>query len=294
MNAMITHIQRMSVHDGDGIRTTIFFKGCNLRCKWCHNPETFSSEKEGEWIKSKCIHCRECVKQCPADALSIVKDEIIRDKNLCEKCYTCVELCYPGAHQIIGKSITTAELCEQIAEDKSIFEQTGGGITLSGGEPMLQFPCVKELAGALSEQGYNIVLQTNLSVRWKLYKEIIPHINHFMCDLKLLDSEAHQHWTGQDNRLILENMLKLEASGVSYCLRTPVIPGVNDNEEQLATMSAFAKKMKHIKSYELLAFHPLASYKYKQLEMDYMFENAQPVQPDKFAKMREKFEFYNK
>jgi pyruvate formate lyase activating enzyme len=233
------------------------------------------------------------MKQCPTGALSIVEDKIVRNKNLCKKCCACVETCYSGAHRVIGKSVAIAELYEQIEEDRNIFEQTGGGITLSGGEPMLQFPFIEEFIRMLSEKGYHIVLQTNLSVRWKLYEGIIPFVNHFMCDLKLLDTELHHYWTRKDNRLILDNICKLDSSGVSYRLRTPVIPGVNDSKEQLSAMSVYARKMKNIECYELLPFHPLASYKYKQLGMVYTFENVKPIQSEKFTELKKTFEFYN-
>jgi pyruvate formate lyase activating enzyme len=282
----------MSLHDGDGIRTTVFFKGCNLRCAWCHNPETFSAAEELEWVKSRCIHCGECIKCCPAGALSIIENNIVRNKNRCTQCFKCVKVCYAGAHQTVGKPATISELCEQIEEDRTIFNQTGGGVTLSGGEPMLQFLFVKELAKTLSEHGYNLVLQTNLSVKWNLYKEILPFINHFMCDLKHLDGEAHRRWTGQSNRLILENILKLDQSGASYRLRTPVVPRVNDSEEDLTAMSNFAKTLKNTTSYELLPFHPLASYKYEQLGLKYALANVKPIQPEVFEGLKNKYEFY--
>jgi pyruvate formate lyase activating enzyme len=301
MQATITHIQRMSLHDGAGIRTTVFFKGCNLRCAWCHNPETFSTATELEWVKNRCLHCGECIRSCPAGALSIAGDNIVRDNNRCNLCRdaachvsTCTTVCFSDAHQIIGKPATMNDLCQQIEEDRNIFEQTGGGVTLSGGEPMLQFPFVKELAKTLSQRGYNLVLQTNLSMKWNLYREILPFINHFMCDLKHLDGEAHQRWTGQSNCLILENILKLDRSGASYRLRTPVVPSVNDSEDDLVAMSAFAKTLKNITSYELLPFHPLAAYKYEQLGLKYAFANVKPIQTESFAGLKRKFEFKNR
>jgi pyruvate formate lyase activating enzyme len=289
----ITHLQRMSLHDGAGIRSTIFFKGCNMHCQWCHNPETFSPLLELGWLKTKCIGCGVCLEKCPQGALSAAGDEIVRNHRLCSGCNTCIEECYPQAHHRIGTETTVEELCKQMEEDRRIFENSGGGVTLSGGEPMVQFPFLLGLAKALSEKGFHITLQTNLNTAWDKYQAILPYVNYWMCDLKLLDAEAHRYWTGADNRLIRENIRHLDASGASYCLRTPVIPGVNSNDEQLQQMSDFASGLQHLDYYELLPFHPLASYKYKDLGMEYAFETVKEIPATEFAELKKKFEIRN-
>jgi pyruvate formate lyase activating enzyme len=178
-------------------------------------------------------------------------------------------------------------------DDRSIFENSGGGVTVSGGEPMVQFPFLLELVKALSEKGFHITLQTNLNAAWNKYQALLLYVNYWMCDLKLLDSEAHRYWTGTDNRLILENIRHLDVSGVSYCLRTPVIPGVNNKKEQLQQMSDFASGLHHLDYYELLPFHPLASYKYKDLGMEYEFETVKEIPATEFVELKKKFEVRN-
>ncbi len=291
LRGMVTHVQRMSLHDGPGMRTTIFFKGCNLRCKWCHNPETFSLNQELGWIRNKCIRCGVCLEKCPSGALSVQDDEIARNRNVCIGCHTCVEECYAGAHHLIGKTYSTEDLCNIAEEDRGFFENSGGGVTVSGGEPTVQYSFLKELLKALHEKDFHVALQTNLKASWDKYEELLPYVDYFMCDLKVLDKEAHRYWTGTDNELILANMVRLDASGKRYCVRTPVVPGVNDRKEQLRQMSDFVSKLKHAEKYELIPFHPLASYKYKDLGMKYEFETVKEIPKNEFKELKQTFEF---
>lgn len=290
MYGLISHIQRMSLHDGPGIRTTVFFKGCDLRCRWCHNPETFAPEAELGWAGSKCIRCGVCLAKCPSGALSINGNEIVRNWSACRRCGTCVAECYPNAHYWLGRKYTADELCGIAGEDRNIFERSGGGVTVSGGEPMVQFLFLEEFLKALFCQGFHITLQTNLNASWEKYQAILPFVNYFMCDLKLLDTAAHQHRTGKGNERILENIGRLDASGAAYCLRTPVIPGVNDQREQLQQMHAFVSALKHIDKYELIPFHPLASYKYKNMGIEYPFEKVKGIPQNEFEELRKTFE----
>jgi pyruvate formate lyase activating enzyme len=264
-----------------------------MRCKWCHNPETFSPAPELGWLKTKCIGCGVCLEKCPQAALSLVGDEIERNRRLCSGCNTCIAECYPQAHHRIGSEYTVEELCGKMEDDRSIFENSGGGVTISGGEPMVQFPFLLELLKALSAKGFHVTLQSNLNTVWDKYQAILPYVNYFMCDLKLLDAEAHRYWTGADNKLILENIKNLDASAVHYCLRTPVIPGVNNKPEQLQQMSNFVAKLNNLDYYELLPFHPLATYKYKDLGIKYEFETVQEIPTTEFAELKKMFETKN-
>lgn len=270
----ITHLQPMSLHDGPGIRTTVFMKGCNLSCKWCHNPETFKIKPQMEWIASKCIGCGTCIDTCKENALEVIERKIIRDTRKCIVCGKCAKACYTGAHTLIGTRYTPEEIYSSVEKDIPFFRESGGGVTLSGGEPMIQPAFTTALARLLSSKGIHVVLQTNLSLSWHLYEKIFPYIDHVMADLKHIDREKHLYWTGADNNLILENIQRLDKSGISYRLRTPVIPGVNDDEETIIKMSRFAGKMHHAEDYELLPFHPMASYKYDNLGMKYIFAST--------------------
>lgn len=291
MQGVITHIQRMSLHDGPGIRSTIFLKGCNLQCKWCHNPETFSLQPELGWAQNKCIHCGTCIQKCAEGALSIQGDDIIaRNKELCTGCNTCVSECYPGAHYRLGERYSVEQLCRMVEEDRRIFEGSGGGVTLSGGEPTIQRVFLQTLAEALHEKGFHVTLQTNLYAPWEVYETLLPYIDYFMCDLKHLDTEEHRRWTGQGNETILANLLRLNQAGVRYVVRTPVIPGVNNREDQLRAMYRFVSQLGNVEGYELLPFHPLASYKYHHMGMDYVFEATREIPQEEFAELKKQFE----
>lgn len=291
MQGVITHIQRMSLHDGPGIRSTIFLKGCNLQCKWCHNPETFSLQPELGWAQNKCIHCGTCIQKCAEGALSIQGDDIIaRNKELCTGCNTCVSECYPGAHYRLGERYSVEQLCRMVEEDRRIFEGSGGGVTLSGGEPTIQRVFLQTLAEALHEKVFHVTLQTNLYAPWEVYETLLPYIDYLMCDLKHLDTEEHRRWTGQGNETILANLLRLNQAGVRYVVRTPVIPGVNNREDQLRAMSRFVSQLGNVEGYELLPFHPLASYKYHHMGMDYVFEATREIPQEEFAELKKQFE----
>lgn len=280
----------MSLHDGDGIRTTIFFKGCDLHCRWCHNPETLFIRPELEWIENKCIGCGVCLRACPQKALKLDKGRVVRSEELCKECLTCCNACYAEAHHCIGELYTVEELCAKVEMDRTVFVQSGGGVTISGGEPMMQYSFLKELLRALTEKQYNICLQTNLTSNWAKYRALLPYVDLFMCDFKHIDTDKHFYWTGKGNEKILENINNLDRSGAAYCLRTPVVPGVNDSDEVLCRMRDFVSRLKNIKRYELLAFHPLASYKYNNLGMEYEFESAPEMSKEKLQQLKNKYE----
>lgn len=290
MKGIITHTQRMSLHDGPGIRNTIFFKGCNLRCAWCHNPETLSLQPELGWAENKCIHCGVCEEKCPQRALSVQGNGIVKKKEACTQCGTCVNECYANAHYLIGKEYTEDELCRMMEQDRDIFQRSGGGVTLSGGEPMVQHKFLLVLAQALHAQGLHVTLQTNLYASWNLYETILPYIDYLMCDLKHLDSEEHRRWTGQGNKTILANLHQLDATGKKYIVRTPVIPGVNNKEEQLRDISHFVSQLHNTEGYVLLPFHPLAAYKYHNMGIEYEFETIDEIPHEEFATLKEQFE----
>ncbi len=290
---LITHIQRMSLHDGDGIRTTVFLKGCDFRCRWCHNPETFSPRKQLEWVRSSCLGCGKCIVNCPSGALSLKDGIIVRSRSLCSLCLKCVDSCFAMAHRLVGEEWDADDLCARLCEDRMVFDFSGGGVTFSGGEPMMQFPFLLELCMKLHEKGINVCVQTNLNAEWGRYEDLAPYVDFFMCDFKHIDAEAHRRWTGCTNEKVMENVRRLDDSGFPYCLRTPVIPGVNDDEGILAAMSDFAHGLKNMTRYELLPFHPLASCKYDNLGMDYPFEKVPQTPKDVFAEWKRKFEINN-
>lgn len=271
---IITTIQRMSIHDGPGIRSTVFLKGCNLRCQWCHNPETFQMRPELEFQQDLCIHCGSCTEVCQPKALQMVDGRLQLNRSACELCFDCIDVCYPGALRKMGLEHTPASLTKALLEDAVFFRQSDGGVTFSGGEPMLQVEFVRETAKMLKAEGIHVAIETNMKVSWEKYLEILPLLDLVMADIKLVDDPAHRHWTGAGNETILRNIRNLDQSGVPYILRTPVVPGVNDSLQQMEQIFSFVSGLKNYEKYELLPYHPMADFKYENLGYDNSFDGV--------------------
>lgn len=289
MRGIITHIQRMSIHDGPGIRSTIFMKGCNLHCQWCHNPETFSSSPEIEWIQDKCISCSACVDVCQPKALYLDNGKVAFDKSKCTACFDCIPVCFPEALVKIGREVTPQEVFSQVKQDFSYFKESKGGVTISGGEPMLQPEFVKETFALFQSAGIHTALESNMSLPWKQYEAVLPHINLVMVDIKLMNSNLHKKWTGSSNKRILENIIALDATGKPYILRTPVVPDANADEESIREISDFLAQLKNLVKFELLAFHPLAATKYKNLGIPNPFEGKRGITHEEIKKYNNLF-----
>ena len=262
----------MSIHDGPGIRSVIFMKGCNLRCEWCHNPEAFSLLPELQMMQEKCITCFKCVDNCNNNALTVVNNSISL-----KACFNCVEHCYAEALQKVGKTISVDELISEVEQDVSFFNTSGGGVTFSGGEPMLQFKFLFLALTALKEKGFHVALETNMLSAWDKYEKILSKVDLILADLKLVSREAHKKVTGAHNDIILENLLKLDKSGVPFWIKTPVIPGVNDNLVEMEKIIGFVSNLKNLESFELLPYHSAGSFKYKNLDLENPFSEIKDL-----------------
>lgn len=287
MKGRITTIQRMSIHDGPGIRSTVFLKGCNMHCGWCHNPETLNINSELEWIQQKCIGCNACAEVCKTGAFSLVDGKTHFQKSLCTTCFDCVPVCYAEAINIIGREVTPEEVFEEVKLDFPFFKSSGGGITISGGEPMLQAEFTKQTLSVFKEAGIHTALDTNLSVSWKQYEKVLPFTDLVMADLKMMNSTLHLKWTGRHISTVIENMIKLDASGIPYFIRTPIIPEINDNETEISAMAAFVASLKNVKQHELLPYHSLASCKYINLEMENPMGHTKDLPKEELERFRE-------
>lgn len=287
MNGRITTIQRMSLHDGPGIRSTVFLKGCNMHCGWCHNPETLSMDQELEWIRQKCIGCNSCTEVCKTGAFSLVDGKPSFQKTLCTSCFDCVEVCYAEAINKIGRKVTPEEVFAEVERDFQFFRSSDGGITISGGEPMLQAEFTGQTLALFKKAGIHTALDTNLSVSWKQYDKVLPFTDLVLADLKLMDDALHLKWTGKHNAVILENIYKLDSSGIAYFIRTPVIPGINDNEQEIKAIVAFVASLKNLKKFELLPFHTLASCKYTNLEIENPMGATRDLPKEKMEQLRQ-------
>ncbi len=278
MQGIITEIQRFSLTDGPGIRTTVFLKGCNMRCEWCHNPETFHTEKSLMFYPVKCIGCGKCFEVCPQGAHQVSTDgKHIIDRELCVNCGKCAETCYAEALVMCGRSYTVDEVVREILQDKAYYETSGGGVTISGGEVLMQRDFVLELIRACKAEGIHTAIETNLSFPFESIEPLLREVDLIMCDLKLIDSERHKQYTGIGNEGILQNFLRCDDIPTPKIVRTPLIPGVTDTEENIGRISEFLRDRKQIVRYELLNFNPLGASKYDSLDMKNTCREMRPL-----------------
>jgi pyruvate formate lyase activating enzyme len=275
----LLEIQRLSTEDGPGIRTTVFLKGCYLSCQWCHNPESISYKPQLQWLKSNCIGCQSCVSVCPNQALSFIEDEIIIDKNSCKADGICTEECPSGALELMGKDVLVDEVVKEVLKDKSFFEKSGGGVTLSGGEPTMQHDFVLAFFKKIKENGIHTALDTcGLGMRAS-YEKILPYTDLILYDIKEIDPEKHKQFTGNSNEKVLEN-LKFISEWMNnnhipkeLWIRTPIIPDATDTEENLQGIGKFIYENElHPSRWELCAFNNLCSDKYLRLGSPWLFE----------------------
>ncbi len=274
MNGEVFDIYRLSSHDGPGLRTVIFLKGCPLRCKWCHNPESFKTNKE-VWINHlKCIKCGKCILECPTNSLKMVENRIILDRESCINCLKCSEICPPKAITSVSKTYSVEELLKIIKREIPFMEKSGGGVTISGGEPLLQSGFLIELLKNLKSLNLHTAVDTCGFISWDKLNSILPYTDLILYDLKIYNDELHKEYTGVSNKLILENLKKIGKLAEIW-IRTPLIPKATSTKENIAHIGQFIKEnlIDNISRWELCAFNPLASDKYIKLNMSWDYSN---------------------
>ena len=268
----IFNIQKFSTHDGDGVRTTIFFKGCPLRCMWCHNPESQHYYKELIFHHHKCTACGRCVAKCKQGANSIVDGKIVFDRSKCTACGVCTDWCITEARELAGKEYTVDALVKEAMKDKIFYEQSGGGVTLSGGEVMSSqhMDYVEEVCRKLHENGVSVFIDTSGYTDYENLKRILPYVDVFLYDIKVMDPEDHKKYIGVDNSLILENLKKLSDEGAGLYIRLPIIQQVNATDEHIESVIHFLKENNiHARQVNLLPYHDIGKGKYASLDMEY-------------------------
>ena len=268
--AVVFDVKRYAINDGPGIRVTIFLKGCPLSCRWCHNPESISPQVQKMYTQSKCIGCGECVSICPIEACELTPGGIVTDYSTCLRCGLCAEVCPALATEMSGHYESITELLKVIEDERPFFDQSGGGVTFSGGEPLLFPDFLTEILDACGELQIHRTVDTSGLSSTRTLLEIAKRTDLFLYDLKLMDSEKHKQWTGVGNRRILQNLEALANTGAEIQIRIPLINGVNCDEENIEATAVFVAALSGApKPVRLLPFHNLAGGKSTKLGQDY-------------------------
>ncbi|MBN2231142.1 MAG: glycyl-radical enzyme activating protein [Candidatus Thorarchaeota archaeon] len=275
VSGIVTNIQRCSTEDGPGIRTTVFFKGCPMKCLWCHNIETIDPDPIVVWYAVKCIGDQACVRACPESALELTEDGMKIDRELCQVCGACEEACPTGAMKIMGKIWSSDDLVEELLRDKVFFTTSNGGVTLSGGEATYQADFVVAVATGLQANEVHVALDTCGYCSEKVLRDILPHVDMVLYDLKVMDPIRHQEYTGVPIDRVLSNARIVARSGKPTWIRTPIIPGHTDDDENIRSIAQFiVENMPDVERYDLLAFNRMCTEKYTLFNLVYPLKDA--------------------
>ncbi|MFQ5811354.1 MAG: glycyl-radical enzyme activating protein [Armatimonadota bacterium] len=273
---IVFDIERFAVHDGPGIRTTVFLKGCPLRCLWCHNPEALSRKPQLAQFKQNCIACGACIRNCPRDALTASPDGIVIDRALCDDCGACTEECYAEALVMSGREMTAAEVVDEVKKDGVFYANSGGGMTISGGEPLLQPDFTEALLALAREAEIHTCIDTSGCGPWRLIEPLLPLTDLILYDLKTLSAEAHREFVGGSLDGVIDNLKRICADSIPVRLRVPVVPGCTDMPDNIAAIADLAATLPAVEAVELLRYHRLGESKYGTLGLTYPLTGLEP------------------
>lgn len=285
MTGIVFDIEKFALHDGPGIRTVVFMKGCPLRCIWCHNPESQETQPEIFFTPEKCIGCGWCFQCCPNHCHVMEGGKHVFRRENCIHCGKCTENCYAGALEKVGEPMSVDEVIVEVMKDRIFYDRSGGGLTLSGGEPMFQFEFTKELLQAAKKEHLHTCVETCGYAPFARLEELFPLVDLWLWDVKASDPEKHRQITGISNELILENLFKLDDKGVKSVLRCPLVPSINDDEKHLLNIAKLANSLKNVQRIDLEPYHPLGENKNKRLGCNKFF-TAQFVTVEEMNKYR--------
>lgn len=267
-SGMIFDIQKFSIHDGPGIRTTVFMKGCPLRCVWCHNPESQSDRPEMSFIPSKCIGCGWCAKACPESCHSLQDGVRLFKREACVRCGKCAERCYARALELVGRRADVPEVMAEVLKDKAFYESSGGGMTLSGGEPFFQPKFASALLAAAKGHGLHTCVETCGFASWSVIGPALKDVDILLYDVKESDPARHEECTGAPLAPIIENLERADASGAKTILRCPIVPGLNDRPEHFRSIGLLAERLKNATGINVIPYHPLGMSKSERFGTD--------------------------
>jgi len=283
----VFNLQKCSIHDGPGIRTLVFLKGCPLKCIWCSNPESQKTGAEIASFPTRCIGCQACRENCPAQAIVQDGSGYRIDAGRCINCLECAGHCYANSKQVVGKEMSAAEVMAEVMKDRAFYKHSGGGVTFSGGEPLMQPEFLLELLRECRRLGVNTAMETSAHGRFDTLREAARYLDTLYIDIKHMDPHLHHELTGASNALILDNVRKLDQEHEQFVVRIPIIPGCNDGCGQIESTARFCLELESVSALELLPYHKFGEHKYSSLNRDYPLKGLDAPSGQRMAEVRD-------